>query len=112
MQLEEPVALLLVPERKERVRPRHPERLAHLVLAAGRGALGLPQHEIGGRVFRVEFRHPRDDGFVPVQDQQDISWPDLQRVFHPTEGGELEGGPAILRVAGVVEVDRSAVLLL
>src|SRR5438874_13819780 len=46
MQLEEAIALLLVTQREEGVGARHPQGLAHLVLAACRRPLRLAQHEV------------------------------------------------------------------
>ena len=60
----------------------------------------------------IQTRHPRDDAFVAVQNQQDVSRSDVAGVFHPAQRRQLEGGAAILRIARVVEVDRPTILLL
>src|SRR5205807_82489 len=100
VQLEEAIALLFVPKREERVGPGDPQRFAHLVLATGRRALGFAEHEVGGGMRGIEPGNPGDDVVIAVEDQQDVGRPDIARIFEPAQGGQLEGGSAILRVAG------------
>ena len=112
VQLEEAIALLLVPKGEERIGPGDSERLSHLVLATGRGALRLAEHEVGRRVRRVEPGDARNDVVVAVENQQHIGRPDVARIFDPAQRGQLEGGATVLRVAGVEKVHRSTVFLL
>src|SRR5207249_12252131 len=56
-QLEDAVALEPVRQGEERVGPRHPQELALLGLASGRGAGGLAEHEVrGGLLDRKSTR--------------------------------------------------------
>ena len=112
MQLEEAIPLLLVPEREKRIGPGHPQRLPHLVLATGRGALGLAEHEISRRVRRVEPGDAGDDVVVAVENQEDVGRPDVARIFDPAQRRKHKRGTAILGVTGVEKVHRPAVLLL
>ena len=112
MQLEKTVALLFVPQREERIGPRDAQRLAHLVLAAGRRPLRFAEHEIGGGVLGIQPRHTGNDVVVAVENQQDVGRPDIPGIFHPPQRRQLKGGAAVLRVARVEEVDGAAVLFL
>ena len=71
-QLQEAVALVVVVHREERVGARDAQELALLVLAAGRGAGGLAEHEEGRGLRALQLGHRRDHVLVAVQDQQEV----------------------------------------
>ena len=92
--------------REERVGAGNSQEPSLLVLAAGRCAGCLAEHEVSGGVFPVQPGYPRDDVLVLVKDQQELRRRHLiarPRVYI----GERPGGPAVLGVGGVEEVDRA-----
>ena len=105
-QLHETVPLHLVKRREERVGPRNPQELSHLVLAAGGGPLGLAEHEIGGGLGAGEAGHRRDDILVPVQNEQRVQSADVVGVPEGAQVAQAEDGAAVLGIAIVVEVHR------
>ena len=70
--LEEAVSLLGVKKGEKGIGAGDPEGLARLILAAGAGALGLPQHEIGGRDLGRELCHRGNDVFVSIEDEKKV----------------------------------------
>ena len=63
-------------------------------------------------MFRVKPRDTRDDVLVAVEDQEDIHRPDVAGVLIPTERLEAKRRAPVLRVARVVEIDRTSLNLL
>jgi hypothetical protein len=72
-QFQHPVAHVGHVAGEERVGARDAQELALLVLAAGRGAGGLAQHEVRSGLCPVEPGHARHDVLVPVQDEQELA---------------------------------------
>ncbi len=66
-ELEEAIPLHGVVVEEERVGPRDAQVLARLGGAAGRGALGLAEHEVRGRLLPAQTRHSRDDVLVAIE---------------------------------------------